>query len=220
MKSRPPKREFPAPKFNLPPRPKNVLNGSEFFLKMQSLPRDEREAAVFKQISGGNIPQFLRSLKQIDVEATDSNGVKHTASYFVTPDYLAVGDETDFFRMPMTPMTAQKIAAATDASLITTKISDDILSQAELKLQPQPLIKNRESAGTFFEHHNLIENQRSKPLGQLIAGIKKASSSPTASRKNRTASPSTAGITPTASRYNRSTSATSIGTSITATASV
>jgi hypothetical protein len=58
--------------------------------------------------------------------------------------------------------------------LITTKISDAIYVQSELKIMPDPLTKDREAAATFFEHHRRIEAERQgRELGLLVAGIKK-----------------------------------------------
>ncbi len=166
--------ELQASKLNFPPRPPDALTASQFLRQIESLSRDEREAAVLKELLAGNIPEFLRTLKPIAVEATDSQGRKHSATYFVTSDYLAVGTSDDFFRIPITPQTATKIAAAVDASLITTKISDDIFRHAELRLEPKPLTKDRDAAKTFYEHHQIIEEQRNgKSLGLLTAGIKK-----------------------------------------------
>src|SRR5262245_8522298 len=162
------------PRLTLPPRAADALAGSQFFHQIESLPWKERESAVLKQITDGNIPDFLRSLAPIQVEAADPQGTKHSATYFVTPDYLAIGSNTDFFRIPMTPAAAQKIAKLAGASLITTKISDDIFNAAGLKLEPQPLTKDRDGAATFYQHHQIIEQQRQgKAPELLIAGIKK-----------------------------------------------
>jgi hypothetical protein len=163
-----------SPTLNLPPRPADAPTGSQFLRQIDSLSREDRESTVLKQITSGNIPDFLRTVKPIDVEFADSQATKHTATYFVTPDYLAIGSNTDFFRIPMTPHTAQAIATAANTSLITTKISDDIFAHADLKLDPRPLTKDREAASTFFQHHQIIEEQRSgQPLGLITAGIKK-----------------------------------------------
>jgi hypothetical protein len=161
-------------KLKLPPRPADAPTGSQFVRQIESLSRDDREAAVLKEIRRGNIPDFLRSLKAISIDANDSQGTKHTATCFVTPDYLSVGMDDDFFRLPMTPQTAQTIADACGASLITAKLSDEIFRQAEVKLEPQPLTKDREAPATFYQHQEIIEGQRKeKQLGLLIAGIKK-----------------------------------------------
>ena len=52
------------------------------------------------------------------------------------PDYLAIGSNEDYCRIPMNPHTAQGLADAFGASLITAKISDQIYDQAEVKLDP------------------------------------------------------------------------------------
>jgi hypothetical protein len=163
-----------SPTLFLPARTSDAPTGSQVAGLIEHLSRDDREAAVLNEILRGNIPDFLRSLKAIEVVATDSQGKKHAAKYFVTPDYLAIGSDHDFFRMPTTPKTAQSIATAAGASLITAKISDDIFRHADLRLEPKPLTKDRDAAATFYEHHKLIEDQRGKkPLGLLVAGIKK-----------------------------------------------
>jgi hypothetical protein len=163
-----------SPALSLPPRVGDAPSGSQFARLIERMSRDDREVAVLKEILRGNIPDFLRSLRRIEVEAADSQGKKHSAKYFVTPDYLAIGSDADYFRIPMTPMSAQSIAKAARASLITAKISDDVFHHADLRLDPRPLTNDRESAATFYEHNKLIEDQRGNaPLGQLIAGIKK-----------------------------------------------
>ena len=162
------------PALVLPPRPADAITGSQFARKIEPLSRDDREAAILEQITSGNIPNFLRALKTIDVTADKSHGTKYKATYFVTIDYLAIGSDDNFFRIPMIPKTAQAIATAANASLITTKISDDVFARAKLKLDPRPLTKDRDAAATFYQHHQIIEEQREgKPLGVLVAGIKK-----------------------------------------------
>jgi len=158
----------------LPSRPAEAAAGSQFSKQIESLPPAEREAAILKEILAGNLPNFLRPLKPIRIQAKDAAGREHTATCFVTCDYLAVGTDDDFFRMPMRPATAQAIADAAGASLITARLSDEIFRQADVQLPPRPLAKDRDAAATFYQHHQIIEEQRAeKPLGLLVAGIKK-----------------------------------------------
>jgi hypothetical protein len=173
-----PTRESEAPTefapLNLPPRPAGALSGSAFLKRIEPLSREDREAAVRAQIMQGNVPDFLRRLVPVPLQADDHARNEHLGTCFVTPDYLAIGNDSDFFRMPMTPQTAQAIAAAANASLITKKLSDDLFKAAKIKLDPKPLTTDRESAATFYQHHQVIEEQRrGQPLGRLIAGIKK-----------------------------------------------
>lgn len=166
--------DAPEIRIAFPPRPADPLTGSRFQQQIAALPPEQREAAILREIISGNVPEFLRRLKPIRVEATDDIGAKHVATYFVMADYLAVGTDDDFVRVPITPATATTIADKFDALLITAKVSGDIFAAAQVKLDPKPLTKDRDAAATFFQHHQIIEEQlRGKPRGLLVTGIKK-----------------------------------------------
>jgi hypothetical protein len=160
----------------IPPRPAGAPTGSAFAKQIESLAVADREAAILAEISRGNVPEFLRVFSSVRVESTAPDGARHTATYFVSPDYLAVGSDEDFFRVPMTPGTARAVADALNCCLVTRKVVDDVYRAAEVKLSPRPMTDRRESVQTFFEHDRLVEQQRvasGKPASALIAGIKK-----------------------------------------------
>jgi hypothetical protein len=162
----------PAP--IIPPRPKDAVGGTAFIQSIENLTPAEREEAIAREILRGNIPNFLRAFRTIIASARDSTGKEHSIRYDVAPDYLAIGSDADFVRMPMTPATAARIADAFGCALPTRKIVDDVYRNAALKLAPKPLTMDREAPSTFLQHHRLIEEQRAgHPLGELIAGIKK-----------------------------------------------
>ena len=158
----------------IPSRPQSALGGATVMAQVAVMPLAERETLLDQQIISGNLPDFLRTFKPIHVRAVDSKGVMHEAVYEVMPDYLAVGSDADFVRVPLTPMTALRIAARFGCALPTRKMVNDIYAQAELKLEPHPMTEEREAVKTFLEHNAIIEMQRTgKPLGILVAGIKK-----------------------------------------------
>ena len=108
------------------------------------------------------------------MRSTDKAGKDHTAVVEVMPDYLAVGSDADFVRVPMTPQTAARIADAFGCALPTRKIVDEVYRAAEVKLEPEPLTENREAPATFLRHNALVDAQRAgKAPGPLVAGIKK-----------------------------------------------
>lgn len=162
---------------SFPPRPANAMGGTAFVEELTGLSLDEREAAIFREISAGNFPQFLRALKEVTIrgQVVGARGVREvTATIRVMPDYLAVGSDADFVRMPMRPQTAQRIADRFGCVLPTRKMVDAIDARAEVHLKPHPMTQERESVATFLEHHRIIERQRGqKPLGLLVIGIKK-----------------------------------------------
>lgn len=164
---------------HLPLRSEDAIGGPAFVEQVKSLPFDDREAAIFREITSGNFPHILRSFKTVRIRGMirlpgDVEPLDREATLRVMPDYLAIGSDTDFVRMPMTPQTAQRIADRFGCLLPTRKIVDAIDQQAELHLEPRPLTNEREAVTTFQQHHEIIEEQRAgKPLGLLTIGIKK-----------------------------------------------
>lgn len=164
----------PATPPDIPQRKSNAISGSAFIASVATLSREAREAAVKRQLLAGNIPSFLRRLSRIEVSAADSGGVMQTVQYDVMPDYLAIGSDEDFVRMPMTPHTAQAFCDAFGFVLPTRKMVNEIWKNAEVRVEPRPLTEQRESPLTFLEHHRMIEDQlKDIPRGKLTAGIKK-----------------------------------------------
>jgi hypothetical protein len=153
----------------VPPRPADAPGGAAVMARLAKLPPVEREDAIAAELLRGNLPEFLRTLVPVTVAAN-----AHTITYRVTPDYLAVGSDADFVRVPMRPATAQRVADAWGFTLTTRKMCDDIYRAAAVKLEPRPLVTDREKVGTFVQHHEIVERQRAgTPLGALVAGIKK-----------------------------------------------
>ena len=148
--------------------------GSAIMNKLVALTREQWEAVLIEEIKAGNTPAFSKEFVTVRISGIDAKGKFHTASYQVAPDYLAVGTDTDFVRVPLTPMAAQPVADFWGCSLPTRKMVDQIYKQADVKLAPKPLIENREALATFIQHNQIIEGQRAgKRLGALVGGIKK-----------------------------------------------
>lgn len=166
-----------ARQLKLPGRPTTGLSGRQFVEDIKNLSLDEREAAIRREISRGNFPNFLRNFKVVTLRGRIKHGGEErdvVASIEVMPDYVAVGDDKDFIRMPMRPQTAQQIADEFGCVLPTRKIVDAIDAQAELRIEPHPMTHEREAVATFAEHNHIIRKQIGfRPDGQLVTGIKK-----------------------------------------------
>lgn len=156
----------------LPPRPVAAPTGSDFYKSVFNVDRVQRELSAEREILAGNIPPFLRAFVPIEVSLAGADGRRIEAVYFVLPDYLSIGSESDFARIPLTPMTAQSIADSLHCFLPTRKMVDDIYRSAVVKLEPVPMYALRDSAVTMYHHNLIIEGQRRLRKG-LIAGIKK-----------------------------------------------
>jgi hypothetical protein len=170
--------EYPEP-LTIPPRSPDAKTGSEFMQFVTNMSFEDREVEIFNEISTGNIPNFIRDLKEIEVSFNDLNGSSHTIKYEVMPIYLAIGSDEDFCRVPMGPITAQRIADLFGAVMPTRKLVDNIYINAETKLAPvtyTPVGNQNELVPKFIEHNSAIEQQRIAAgglLGQLTGGTKK-----------------------------------------------
>ncbi|TWT32379.1 hypothetical protein KOR34_41420 [Posidoniimonas corsicana] len=156
----------------LPPRAADAIAGARFVEQVADLPPHQRESAIVQQLAAGNLPDRLRAFTPIKVTAADATGNEHSLTYMVTPDYLAVGADGDYVRMPMTPMSAQAIADRFGCTLPTARMVDQIDQNAVVKLAPRPLTERREALRTFAQHNAIIESQRAGAAG-LICGVKK-----------------------------------------------
>jgi len=164
---------------NIPVREADAESGSSFMKRIGPLSLGEREEEIYKALSTGNMPDYLRNTVTMLGEFADSAGIIHKVQYEAMPDYLSVGNDSDFCRIPMNPHTAQRLATLYGASLLTSKLSDHIFSVAPLKLTPfpfKPVGNANELVGKFVAHNTQIEKQKAElggVNGQLIVGIKK-----------------------------------------------
>jgi len=167
-----------------PPRPAGAETGSEFLARTEPLSPARREEEIKAAILAGNVPDFLRRMCEVRVAMRLRDGQEHTVFFRTLPDYLCIGIDTDFVRIPMSPIAAQAIADRFGCILPTSKITDDIYRHAQTQLYPQPMSggqypdwQARMTKNEFYrEHHRLVEGQRSRSghqPGQLLAGHKK-----------------------------------------------
>lgn len=158
----------------LPTRRANSPGGNELIESLLDSQPLERELRIAGEILSGNVPTFWRKFENVEAEWETEDGAKHKTVYRVSPDYLMMGSDDDFVRVPITPHTAQLIADTAGCVLPTRKMVDDIHRAAKVTLEPHPLTEDRESLATFLKHHQLIQEQLQKHQPHhLISGIKK-----------------------------------------------
>src|SRR4051794_1483647 len=122
----------------LPPRPTNASSATTLIDRLTPLDLASREQEIYAQIIGGNVPHFLRTLCPVQVTNVLA-GNTNSATFYVTPDYLAVGSDEDYFLTPISPNLAQRIADALNCSLPTRKMVDAVYATAAVKLAPSPI---------------------------------------------------------------------------------
>ena len=160
--------------FNLPVSSNATqrTGGNDFYKTVAVWKWAARDSLAVQEILAGNMPSFFKKFVAVTSSVTDSMGISHQAVFYVSPDYLSVGTDEDWARIPLTPMAAQKIADSFHCFLPTRKMVDLIYQQAAVKLEPVPMYAFRDSSVTMWQHHLIIEGQRKGRKG-LIAGIKK-----------------------------------------------
>lgn len=160
----------------IPPRSPYALTGSEFARFTAPLTEQERQQAALQELLSGNIPNFLRQLKPVTMSALTGEGDATNATIWVIPDYLAIGSDKDFLRIPLSFPIATEVARVFGCVLPTRTMVDAIYTQSDYHLNPQPLPAgpHMRSINYFMTHQRKIEAQRlGRPLGELISGHKK-----------------------------------------------
>lgn len=172
-----------AQTLKLKPRRADARGGKAFAISISdsTLTLQQREEIIFNEIKSGNVPDFLRKLKEIKMDfGWDIYKITTSITYYVLPDYFCIGNNDDFFYIPMTPILAQKVANLTECSLPTKKMVDSIYKNASIKLFPQPIspTKNMIALPVFIAHNDSIRMQLIPYLlkhnnSELTAGHKK-----------------------------------------------
>jgi hypothetical protein len=162
----------------IPRRPGNAADGNAFITTLASASGTSRDAAIAREVLRGNVPAFLRDLAPVSFTGVLPNGRSAQITICVTPDYLAVGSDRDFVRVPLGLAAAGQIADRFNMMLPTTRMVDAIYAQADLRLTPAPMTPGSQMSSTdyFLRHNATVETQRINAggrLGMLVAGQKK-----------------------------------------------
>ena len=162
----------------IPKRPVSAPSGSELMTTLMATGGSVRDAALTEEVLAGNVPSFMRKLAPVTIEGQDRNGKETSITICVTPEYLSVGSNRDFVRVPMGLPAAIRVAEELGFLLPTTKMVDAIYNQAVVQLAPSPMkpTSQMESTAYFIEHDATVDKQHAKSkksLGNLTAGQKK-----------------------------------------------
>ena len=162
----------------IPPRAPSALDGTQFAQQISQNETKEREHAIEGELLRGNLPSFLRGLKPVTLRTRLASGREVVATICVMPDYLAIGSDDDFLRVPMDLHTATSVAGRLGFALPTRKMVDAIYAQSEARLAPEPMTAGPQMRSTayYVTHNDHIKAQRASvaaPPGALLAGHKK-----------------------------------------------
>lgn len=162
-----------APVFTIPIRTINI-SGTDFGNSIMNVgPTQTREDLIFAQFLAGNVPEFMRN--SISVTVTIAND---TLTYWVLPDVLCVGTNTDYLRTSLNPLTAKKVADLFGGVLPTRKMAQQIWQTATVKLTPSPngppYDATMMSTERMVFHNTKIQTALgTKVPGEMVTGHKK-----------------------------------------------
>jgi hypothetical protein len=158
---------------DLPPRPSDAPTGSGFLDRTATMRAWEREKEVEREVLLGNVPEFMRALVPLTSEVGG-----HRARVFVIPDYLSLGTDDDYVRMPITIRTAKHLCKAIHCVLPTKHLVDVAYREADARVTSptEPATRQMGTNPYIASHNASIEERRrasGAPLGALVAGCKK-----------------------------------------------
>lgn len=162
---------------DIPARATSAPSGSAAVRSMLELSGGARDRAVEAELTGGNLPGFLRQLTPVRLTGAGTGEAALSVTICVMPDYLSVGSNADFVRVPLGLPAAADIAERFGFLLPTTRMVDAIYAQAPVRLAPQPMPPTAQMSSTdyFWRHNQTVAKQRASAgaQGLLTAGQKK-----------------------------------------------
>ena len=175
-----------SPRPTFPPRYADVT-GTEF-IKTISGDREPadwqaREDAMVAQLLAGNMPEWLQRWVSVRISKPDATPVVKVR---VLPDYLCVGNDTDYRHLPLDPQSAQRVADSFGALLPTAKICHRIWVRSWTRKVPAiqlPTLRKKvgryfdQNSTTAFDAHSVAIQEEMKRQGispgEVVVGHKK-----------------------------------------------
>nr|MBI1230742.1 hypothetical protein [Cytophagales bacterium] len=154
-------------------RADDAAAGTEFMRQTEGLAFSERQSAAQREVFAGNVPLAFRTPAILILV----NKLGDTLLLPVAKDYLAIGSDSDFVRMPLSLPSTKAIAARLGFLIPTPTLVDLIYEQAGIQLKPQPMHPDERmrSNGYYLRHNELINEQAGLTVFPviLVAGHKK-----------------------------------------------
>ena len=165
-------------------KPEASISGREFMISIDTVEFWKREDMIVDAILSGNMPSELKQFQKIVFTTPIVDSVKilrkpHKVEILVLADYLSVGSDDDFVRMPMGPLAAQQIADSLNCILPTSYLVDRIaeVSEGHIDIFPfRPLGGRNMQPIVFQDSDNAIKalfKAKGYEFGQFISGLKK-----------------------------------------------
>lgn len=161
----------------IPSRKGSASGGASVMSGLMNVGGTDRDRIVAREIMAGNMPSFLQELVPVEVSGRARDGSAIRITFCAMPDYLAVGSDRDFVRVPMGLPAAMQIAERFDMLLPTRRMVDQIYRAADLRVAPMPMTPGPQMSSTDYlvRHNRTVEGQvrGASAAGRLTSGHKK-----------------------------------------------
>jgi hypothetical protein len=149
------------------------LDLSQFVQGVRSVSVATRHEWIHEALAAGYMPNFLRQLKRVR-----SRHAGHELSFWVMPDYLALGDNDSYLHVPVNGRDALSLAQNWNMYLPTRKMVDLIYRQAGVLLPSVPLNVNevKDPMRLWLDHEDRLDADLQRyavRTGWIQAGHKK-----------------------------------------------
>jgi len=155
-------------------------SATDFINEVRGVERLKRDEIAGQYLLAGHVPDHMRNYVDIVQVFQSQDGETHSLILSVLPDFLCIGTNEDYIRIPLTPLTAQIICDEWGCMLPTTKMSDIIWGAAVNKMQPLPWgppydasMMSLDRVITHNKRINDLANKLGQDMMQLSAGHKK-----------------------------------------------
>lgn len=163
---------------------KAPITGWDFILKADKLQMWDLQDTIVDAVLGGCVPDAIKSFRKLVFKTPVVDSVEilrkpHKVELWILTEYISIGTDSNFVRMPMGPLAAQTIADSLGCILPTTYIVDRIAeaSQGHLEIFPFRPLGDRNCQPIVFQDSNNAINalykERGYKFGDLISGLKK-----------------------------------------------
>lgn len=165
------------------PKLKTIKTGSEFIDELKQIgdldhspkAREKMAQKILEEIDAGHIPSFCHQKNFKTVTMSNSAGTK--VQFRTSADYLSIGTDDNYVRIPITPILALKLHKKYGWGMPTAKMTDTIYNQAGKQLKGIGLVKSKEDtehmqSAEFINRHNQLYNQQltSQEKDQIAKG--------------------------------------------------
>ena len=154
----------------MPNRKGSAKGGTAVMSGLMRVSGTDRDQRFARELMAGNMPSFLHDLVPVKVSGLARDGSSTQITFCVTPDYLAVGSDRDFVRVPMGLPAAMQVATRFDMMLPTRHMVDLIYRASGKRVAPSPMKPGPQMASTdYLLRHNITVEAQVR--GASVAGL-------------------------------------------------